>query len=137
MTFPAVFEDPAAGLVLDTVTLTPAALRYQPCEADTTLTDAELVAIVRRGLTAAAESVDPFNLTSVCELSIGHPGRHASLQAAFGNHRPEAWLRWDGTGRLVEWHVTPGCLVLVDGAACVHFKGHPGDHYPEADWLAR
>jgi hypothetical protein len=100
-----------------------------PCEAETSLTDADIAAIVRgmAGGGDSAHDITTIVLTADCRLGKGHGGPCAcwvaSARDGFGD-TATAWLRWSRLDRAVDW------LVDCVTAGCPLFRGHAGGCAP-------
>ncbi len=122
----------------------------QLCGAATDLTDEEIVSIIRVAIAPGPimtdDALGSLRLGAVCDLSEGHAGSHASLQALGGqNGDPVPWLRWGDGPREIMWsdldcpHTEPmngvrftagGAVLLeLDENTCDLFAGHPGEHH--------
>jgi hypothetical protein len=104
-------------------------MTFTPCEAETSLADAEIVAIVRgmAGSADCAEGISVILLAVDCRLNRHHQGPCAAWAAnardGFGTEAT-AWLRWSETARTVDW--LADCMT----AGCPLFRGHQGDCDP-------
>jgi hypothetical protein len=111
----------------------PEATTTRLCGAASAMTDAEIAGMVRHAVAAGRDmTTDPFGsmrLDAVCDLALGHPGAHASLQAHAGWHQLAPWLRWGDDGRSITWAGDCPYEHEGQGHACDMFDGHPGAHH--------
>jgi hypothetical protein len=104
-------------------------MTFTACAAETSLADAEIVAIVRgmAGSADVAEGISAILLVVDCRLGRHHQGPCAAWAAnardGFGEEAT-AWLRWTETARAIDW------LADCVSVGCPLFRGHAGDCDP-------
>lgn len=111
-------------------------MTFTACGAETSLTDGEIVAIVR-GMAGSSDCTEVINVILLvvdCRLSANHQGPCAAWAAnardGFGDEAT-AWLRWTETVlaeplgtltvRAIDW------LADCISVGCPLFRGHAGD----------
>jgi hypothetical protein len=106
----------------------PANPDFAGCYTKTSLSDAEIAAIVRGvAVNGQAGPFDFIDSEPDCILAAGHDGDCTGWVATLKGKPGSAWLRWRddyGTGR-IDW--------LADCAKgdCSLYRGHPGDCMPD------